>query len=115
MAATRASLIEFPADDAKRARRFWTGVLGVEVEPRPAPEGEGWQTHTGATEVGVHIRGRGPGDTASLPYFSVEDLPAAVERVRALGGTVVHPGAIWAICRDSEGSPFGLAQAAGSS
>ena len=26
-----------------------------------------------------------------------------------LGGTVVHPGERWAICKDSEGSPFGLA------
>jgi len=24
-------LIEFPADDPKRARRFWSGVLGVEL------------------------------------------------------------------------------------
>jgi hypothetical protein len=23
---------------------------------------------------------------------------------------VVHPGEAWAICKDSEGSPFGLAQ-----
>jgi hypothetical protein len=30
--------------------------------------------------------------------------------VRALGGTVIHPGEKWAICKDSEGSPFGLAQ-----
>lgn len=108
MATAGPSLIEFPADDADRARRFWTGVLELEVQPRSASEGEGWQTHTGATEVGVHARGRGPGDTASLPYFAVEDLPAALQRVSALGGTVVHPGARWAICRDSEGSPFGL-------
>jgi len=27
----------------------------------------------------------------------------------ALGGSVIHPGERWAICRDSEGSPFGLA------
>jgi hypothetical protein len=26
----------------------------------------------------------------------------------ALGGAVIHPGERWAICRDSEGSPFGL-------
>ena len=30
-------------------------------------------------------------------------------RVRELGGEVIHPGARWAVCRDSEGSPFGLA------
>ncbi|HWE58907.1 MAG TPA: hypothetical protein VG228_04360 [Solirubrobacteraceae bacterium] len=28
---------------------------------------------------------------------------------RELGGEVIHPGARWAVCRDSEGSPFGLA------
>jgi predicted enzyme related to lactoylglutathione lyase len=43
-----------------------------------------------------------------LPYFAVEDLTVALERVRVLGGSVVHPGEKWAICKDSEGSPFGL-------
>jgi predicted enzyme related to lactoylglutathione lyase len=33
----------------------------------------------------------------------------ALARVSALGGTVIHPGERWAICKDSEGSPFGLA------
>jgi predicted enzyme related to lactoylglutathione lyase len=112
MAAVGPSLVEFPADDPERARRFWSGVLGADLEPRQPREGEGWQTHVGAPEVGVHARGRGPGDSFSLPYFTVDDLPAALQRVTALGGTVLHPGAAWAICRDSEGSPFGLALAA---
>jgi len=113
MDSPRASLIEFPADDTERARRFWSSLLGVELEARGAAEGEGWQTHPGADSealaLGVHARGRGPGDSFSLPYFAVSDLAAAVERVAALGGSVVHPGERWAICRDSEGSPFGLA------
>ena len=67
----------------------------------------------GAPDVGVEGRGRGPGDSFSLPYFSVDDLPAVLERVTACGGTVVHPGEPWAICRDSEGSPFGLAPVTG--
>ena len=104
------SLIEFPADDPERARRFWTGLLGVELEARQVGEGEGWQTHSGAPEVGLHARGRGPGDSFSLPYFAVSDVAEALERVEALGGSVIHPGASWAICKDSEGSPFGLAQ-----
>jgi len=58
------------------------------------------------------LRGLGPGDSFSLPYFAVSDIEAALEKVRALGGTVVHPGEKWAICKDSEGSPFGLAQEA---
>jgi predicted enzyme related to lactoylglutathione lyase len=103
------ALIEFPADDAERARRFWDGLLGVTLESRAAEEGEGWQTRTAGPAVGVHARGRGPGDSFSLPYFEVDDLAGALEQVRALGGSVIHPGERWAICRDSEGSPFGLA------
>jgi predicted enzyme related to lactoylglutathione lyase len=103
------SLVEFPADDCDRAREFWAGLLGVELAPREEHDGEGWQTHADAPAVGVHQRGRGPGDSFSLPYFAVEDLAEALERVRELGGVVVHPGERWAICKDSEGSPFGLA------
>jgi uncharacterized protein len=109
------SLIEFPADDPERARRFWSELLGVTLEPRVEGEGSGWQTPAAAPAVGVHARGRGPGDSFSLPYFEVDDLAGAVDRVEALGGTVVHPGEQWAICKDSEGSPFGLARAARSS
>ena len=103
------SLVEFPADDPERARRFWTGLLDAPLEPRRDGEGEGWQTQAGAPTIGVHARGRGPGDSFSLPYFTVADLTAALDQVRALGGTVVHPGTRWAICKDSEGNPFGLA------
>ncbi len=104
-------MIEFPADDPDRARRFWVELLGVELESRRAGEGVGWQTHSGAPAVGVHERGRGPGDSFSLPYFAVSDVAEALQRVEALGGSVVHPGKAWAICKDSEGSPFGLAMA----
>jgi predicted enzyme related to lactoylglutathione lyase len=103
------ALIEFPADDAERALRFWSGLLDVELEPREESEGSGWQARSSAVPIGVHERGRGPGDTASLPYFDVDDMSHALERVVALGGSIVHPGERWAICRDSEGSPFALA------
>jgi predicted enzyme related to lactoylglutathione lyase len=104
-----APLIEFPADDPDRARRFWQGVLGATLEPRQAEAGTGWEVTDGGLRLGVHERGQGPGDTGSLPYFDVADLAAAMERVRELGGSVIHPGERWAICRDSEGSPFALA------
>jgi hypothetical protein len=52
----------------------------------------------------------GTGDSFSLPYFAVSDVADALEQVEALGGSVVHPGEAWAICKDSEGSPFGLAR-----
>jgi predicted enzyme related to lactoylglutathione lyase len=104
------SLIEFPADDPERARRFWAGLLGAPLEARRDGEGEGWQTRSQAPTVGVHARGRGPGDSFSLPYFAVGDIAEALGRVEALGGSVVHPGEEWAICKDSEGSPFALAR-----
>jgi predicted enzyme related to lactoylglutathione lyase len=103
-------LIEFPADDLERAQRFWEGLLGLSLVERSANEGAGIQSHcdVGAS-FGLHERGLGPGDRFSLPYFRVADLAGALEQVVSLGGTVVHPGERWAICRDSEGSPFGLA------
>jgi predicted enzyme related to lactoylglutathione lyase len=87
-------LIEFPADDPDRARRFWHGVLGVTLAPRPAAAGSGWQT-----------------DSDGLPYFTVANLATTLERVPELGGSIIHPGDRWAVCRDSEGSPFALAAA----
>jgi len=104
-----APLIEFPADDAERALAFWNGLLGTSLERRPAEAGSGWEAKADGLRLGVHERGKGPGDTASLPYFTVDDVSAALQRVADLGGSVVHPGERWAICRDSEGSPFALA------
>jgi predicted enzyme related to lactoylglutathione lyase len=104
------SSVEFPADDPVRARRFWAGLLGVEPRAREPGEGEGWQTRSDGPAVGVHARGRGPGDSFSLPYFAVSDMAKALESVEALGGSIVHPGERWAVCKDSEGTPFGLAQ-----
>ena len=105
------SLIEFPADDLERARRFWEGLLVVTLEERREGEGRGLQSRVHAEAwLGVHERGPGPGDRASIPYFAVPDLERTLERVVELGGSVIHPGERWAICRDSEGSPFGLAR-----
>jgi predicted enzyme related to lactoylglutathione lyase len=104
------SLLEFPADDPERAARFWVGLLGVELVARKEREGRGWQTHSDGPNVGIHERGTGPGDRFSLPYFDVSDLAAALVRVEELGGSVIHPGEQWAICRDSEGTPFGVAR-----
>src|SRR5262245_21221230 len=101
-------LIEFPADDLARARRFWETLLDVSLEERKEGEGQGLQTQAAHPSLGLHERGSGPGDRFALAYFRVLDLPLALERLVELGGTVVHPGERWAICRESEGSPFGL-------
>ena len=79
------SLIEFPADDPERAQRFWEALLEEPLDDRAEREGTGRQTRSAVPAVGVHARGRGPGDTASLPYFAVGDMAAALDRVRGTG------------------------------
>ncbi|MBA2545371.1 MAG: hypothetical protein H0V15_00700 [Solirubrobacterales bacterium] len=106
-------LIEFPADDPERALRFWRGVLEVNLEEREPEAGAGWEAQGDGLRLGVHERGKGPGDTASLPYFTVESMNRSLELVTDHGGSVIHPGEQWSICRDSEGSPFALAAEAG--
>ena len=103
-------LVEFPADDAPRARAFWSGLLETDLRDRGPGEGTGWQAATDGAALGIHERGAGPGDRVSLPYLTVDDLPATLARVQELGGTVIHPGERWAVCRDCEGNPFALAQ-----
>src|SRR5437762_3947202 len=79
-------LIEFPADDLARARRFWETLLDVSLDERLEGEGQGFQTREAHPSLGLHERGRGPGDRFSLPYFRVPDLARALERLVELGG-----------------------------
>ncbi|HEV2821269.1 MAG TPA: VOC family protein [Solirubrobacteraceae bacterium] len=109
MAGARLCLVEFPADDPERARRFWEGLLEEHLGERAPAQGSGRETRGTTPAVGIHERGAGPGDTRALPYFAVADMAAGLERVQALGGGVIHRGARWSICRDSEGNPFALA------
>jgi predicted enzyme related to lactoylglutathione lyase len=102
-------LIEFPADEPERALRFGEGLLETTLAPRSAGQGTGFEGERDGVAIGVHARGVGPGDRFSLPYVPVADLAAALVRVRELGGEIVHPGERFAVCRDSEGTPFGLA------
>ena len=84
VAGARPSLIEFPADDPARALRFWGTLLGTELQPRTGDQGAGWETRGSGPAVGVHERGRGPGDSFSLPYFEVADVAATAELDYAL-------------------------------
>jgi hypothetical protein len=87
---------------------FLGALLGAPLESSTEGVGEGWQSRSAVPPVGLHPRGRGLEDSFSLPYFAVDDLPRALAEVKALGGSVVHPGASCEIGKDSEGSPSGL-------
>ena len=102
-------LIEFPADEPQRAVQFWSGLLDVALEAR---EGGGGSRLAVALD---HPSGRRPRAGARarrlvlLALLRRRRSPEDPEQVEALGGSIVHPGESWAICKDSEGSPFGLA------
>ena len=62
---------------------------------------------------------RGCGSVLGLAFYTFDrahrriaksNLAEALATVVVLGGNVIHPGERWAICKDSEGSPFGLTQ-----
>jgi predicted enzyme related to lactoylglutathione lyase len=107
------SFFELGVQDAARARAFYGSLFGWEF----ADEGTGATIETPNVPGGLH-----GGDPEATPYlfFRVDDLDAAVARVRELGGTVTDgrgedPDADarfgrFVFCKDDQGSGFGLHQ-----
>jgi predicted enzyme related to lactoylglutathione lyase len=108
------SFFELGVGDAERGRRFYERLFGWSFEP--GPTGEGFAIGTPTVPGGLHS-----GDPGAAPYvfFRVTDMDEAVERVHALGGTVeeanveggeesVAKFGRFRLCRDDQGSPFGL-------
>ena len=92
--------------DTAAARRFYGELLGWRFEPGSVPDG--WQIHGVRPMAGMH--GGGSGEIALC--FHVDDIDAAVERVRRLGGTAEEPqqrpyGRL-ATCTDDQGRTFHL-------
>jgi uncharacterized protein len=106
------SFFELGVGDIARARDFYGSLFGWEF----VDEGNGATIETPNIPGGIH-----PGDAGASPYvfFRVDDLNAAVARVRELGGdtgdwaetedpdTAARFGR-FVMCKDDQGSPFGL-------
>jgi uncharacterized protein len=104
---------ELPAEDTARAREFWSELFGWTYATWDGPV-EYHQTEAGGGPGGA-IYPAQSGERGPLVYFDVDDIEAAVKRVRKLGGDADEPGAIpgvgwYARCRDTEGNGFGLFQ-----
>jgi uncharacterized protein len=96
-----------PTEDAERARRFYGELFG-------------WRFRAGAVDGGFNVEGSTPpgglyeGGTGEVPrvWFEVDDLDAALERVRELGGQAGEPEDIesghMATCRDDQGNELNL-------
>jgi len=104
------SFFELGVSDTDRAREFYGRLFGWEF----ADEGT---IETPNIPGGVH---GGDAGASPLVFFRVDDLASALMRVRELGGesttelddtpeTVARFGR-FALCRDDQGSTFGLHQ-----
>jgi hypothetical protein len=110
------AFFEIGVQDPDRGRAFYERLLGWRFEP--GPSGAGFVIEAPNMPGGMH-----GGDAEAAPYlfFAVDDMDAALTRVRELGGSVeeadvegdeesVARFGRFQLCRDDQGSPFGLHQ-----
>lgn len=99
--------VTYEVVDSGRARAFYGAVLGWSFTPGGVEDG--WQVVGGSGG----LQGGHPQAT-TLPMWRVSDVAAAVERVRAAGGTatdpVTRPYGAEAECVDDQGTRFYLGQ-----
>ena len=108
------AFFELGVEDPERARAFYEAMFAWRFEP--APSGQGYTIATPTLRGGIH-----GGDRGASPYlfFHVDDMEGALTRVRELGGTVedmdvegdadsVARFGRFKLCRDDQGSAFGL-------
>jgi predicted enzyme related to lactoylglutathione lyase len=123
MASNPVVWFEIYADDLARARAFYEAVLGVTLEPLPAPGGlDGFEMlafparmeDAGAGGTLCRMEGMSPGGNGTVVYFACADCAVEAARVEAAGGRLHQPkmpigeyGAI-ALAYDTEGNLFGL-------
>ena len=113
------SFFEIGVEDPERGRAFYGGLFDWSFEE--GPSGQGFVISASGTPGGMHGADKGAG-----PYFffGVDDMDVALERVRELGGDVEEMDVggdedsrarfgRFKLCRDDQGSPFGLHQPPG--
>lgn len=108
------AFFEIGVEDTDRGRAFYEALFGWRFEP--GPSGEGHAIAAPNMAGGIH-----GGDRTASPYvfFRVDDMEAALERVRELGGEVADVNVEgdaesvarfgrFKLCLDDQGSGFGL-------
>ena len=105
--------VEFPAEDADRAEKFWEGVGGWPIEDAGMP-GMDYRMFQESEWGGAVYPGDGS-MAGPIIYLGSEDIDADLAKVREFGGAAEDkqsiPGVGWfARCKDTEGNPFSLFQ-----
>lgn len=95
--------------DSTQARAFFSSVLGWRFTPGRMEDG--WNIEGTSPMAGMHGGAEVP---VVVPMFAVDDVHAAVARVRAAGGTATDPEqmpyGITADCVDDQGASFYLGE-----
>ena len=104
--------VEFPAQDAGRARSFWEGVGGWSIQDAGMPGIEYLMWQEGDQGGAVYAMQERSGTTI---YLGSDDIDGDLAKVQQLGGEaegkqpIPHVG--WfARCKDTEGNEFSLFQ-----
>lgn len=99
----------FEVVDSAAARAFYGSVLGWEFRPGSIPDG--WRVPDVVPMTGLS---GGHSQPTGVPMWLVDDIAAAVDRVRAAGGQATDPQqqpyGITADCTDDQGTHFYLGE-----
>ncbi len=111
---------EIPADDVKRAQKFYRELFGWQIEQFTGPTPmEYWEIKTGAEKGEMGLLGGGmmkrqmPEQRITI-YIDVPSIDGCTDKVKKLGGQVVFPKTAiprmgyFAVCLDPENNGFGL-------
>lgn len=104
------SYITYEVADSSAFRAFYSRVLFWTFEPGRIQDG--WQVQQTHPMAGV---AGGGAQQVTVPMWTVEDIDAAVARVREAGGTIIEepsrqPYGMTAHCTDDQGTRFYLGQ-----
>ena len=105
---------DIPIDGSDRAERFYSGVFGWSFKKAPVPNMEYWVIRSAEGDALGGLVQRSAPEQTIINYYTVDSIDAALDKVTALGGSVVvgktpipHVG-YNAQCIDSEGNSLGL-------
>ena len=111
--------IELGTEDPRAARDFYSKLFDWKFQDTPMPHGDYTMINVGeGPGGGLMKKAMAAAPTAWLPYVTVENVDATIERARSLGATIVvdkqtipEHGSL-AVLIDPTGAALGIWQAA---
>lgn len=111
----RVSHFDIPADDPRRAQKFYVDVFGWKFEKWDGPM-DYWMANTGTEEPGINggLSKRMPGQLGMTNTITVPSVDDFSDKIVDNGGQLIVPKVAiprvgwFAQCTDTEGNVFGI-------